>query len=251
MKLTTLIIEDDAMQAASLKKMVEAACPEIAVLDVCYTIPQAEEAIRKMKPHFIFLDIMMEPFTGFDLLNRFVEIDFEVIFTTTYQDFAYKAIKVSAVDFLLKPFGDDELKLAVNKLKERIASTQTLGYLNLLKLNIQKKPEAMQLAIPALTGYRFVEVRQILCVESSGKFNQVFLINGDDFISTITLTEIEKLVPDIMFFRSAKNFIVNLSYVVEYLKTKEKLILKNGKSAPLSRLRKNSFMAAINRFQNF
>jgi DNA-binding LytR/AlgR family response regulator len=116
--------------------------------------------------------------------------------------------------------------------------------------NIQKKPEAMQLAIPVLTGYRFVEVSQILCVESSGKFNQVFLINGDDFISTITLAEIEKLVPDIMFFRSAKNFIVNLSYVIEYLKNQEKIILKNGKSAPLSRLKKNSFFTAINRFQN-
>ncbi len=108
----------------------------------------------------------------------------------------------------------------------------------------------MQLAIPVLTGYRFVEVSQILCVESSGKFNQVFLINGDDFISTITLAEIEKLVPDIMFFRSAKNFIVNLSYVIEYLKNQEKIILKNGKSAPLSRLKKNSFFTAINRFQN-
>ncbi|HCI57332.1 MAG TPA: hypothetical protein DFH96_01015 [Bacteroidetes bacterium] len=249
-KLTSLIIEDDSMQAASLKKMVETACPEITVLDICFTIPQAEAAIRKMKPQFIFLDIMMEPFTGFDLLNRFVEIDFEVIFTTTYQDFAYKAIKVSAVDFLLKPFGEEELKLSVKKLKEKIASKQTMDYLGLLMQNIQKKPEAMQLAIPVLTGYRFVEVSQILCVESSGKFNQVFLINGDDFISTITLAEIEKLVPDIMFFRSAKNFIVNLSYVIEYLKNQEKIILKNGKSAPLSRLKKNSFFTAINRFQN-
>jgi two-component system LytT family response regulator len=79
-----------------------------------------------MKPQFVFLDIMMEPFTGFDLLNRFDEIDFEVIFTTTYQDFAYKAIKISAVDFLLKPFGEEEIKLAVKKLKERITSKQTL-----------------------------------------------------------------------------------------------------------------------------
>ena len=164
MKLTSLIIEDDAMQAASLKKMVEAVCPEISVLDICFTVPQAEVAIRKMKPQFVFLDIMMEPFTGFDLLNRFDEIDFEVIFTTTYQDFAYKAIKISAVDFLLKPFGEEEIKLAVKKLKERITSKQTLEYLNLLKQNIQKKPEAMQVAIPVLTGYRFVEVSQILYV---------------------------------------------------------------------------------------
>jgi len=249
-KLTSLIIEDDAMQAASLKKMVEAVCPEISVLDICFTVPQAEVAIRKMKPQFVFLDIMMEPFTGFDLLNRFDEIDFEVIFTTTYQDFAYKAIKISAVDFLLKPFGEEEIKLAVKKLKERITSKQTLEYLNLLKQNIQKKPEAMQVAIPVLTGYRFVEVSQILYVESSGKFNQVFLINGDDFVSTITLSEIEKMVSDIMFFRSAKHIIVNLSYVNEYLKNQEKIILKNGKSVPLSRLRKSMYLAAVSRYQN-
>ncbi|QQR94669.1 MAG: response regulator transcription factor [Bacteroidota bacterium] len=249
MKLTSLIIEDDAMQAASLKKMVEAVCPEISVLDICFTVPQAEVAIRKMKPQFVFRHYD-GAFTGFDLLNRFDEIDFEVIFTTTYQDFAYKAIKISAVDFLLKPFGEEEIKLAVKKLKERITSKQTLEYLNLLKQNIQKKPEAMQVAIPVLTGYRFVEVSQILYVESSGKFNQVFLINGDDFVSTITLSEIEKMVSDIMFFRSAKHIIVNLSYVNEYLKNQEKIILKNGKSVPLSRLRKSMFLAAVSRYQN-
>ena len=250
MKIATIIVDDDIMQRMHLHQLLTAVAPEINVVANCASVPEAVEAIRILKPQLVLLDIMLHPYTGFDLLDNFIPVEFEVVFTTTFNDYALRAIKVSAVDYLLKPFGQDELLAAIQKVKAKIQAKEKLGYIELLLQNISRPPEKMQYAISTINGYSFVEAGTILAIESGGKFNLIHVFEGEALVTNMSITELENILPEKLFFRSAKNYLINLSSVKEYHKSKEQIVLKNGMSVKLSRLKKEAFLMAMRKYYN-
>src|SRR6187551_693295 len=129
--LKSIIVDDELKSRESLKKMLAAFCQDVEVLDTCQNVAEAVRAIEEFKPDVVFLDVQMQGETGFDLLSTLEDIDFEVIFTTAYSEYALKAIKFSAIDYLLKPIDIDDLKNAVRKIetKQHLHVTDRLKHL--------------------------------------------------------------------------------------------------------------------------
>ena len=243
-KLRAVIIDDEPDSIEALQWELEYYADELAVAAVFTSPEEALSALPALSPDLVFLDIEMPVLNGFDLLKKLEKIDFEVVFTTAYDEFAIKAIQVNALDYLLKPVDETELRRVIRKVQEKHQSTDTQQQFEQLFAYLQtQRPGFPTIALPTLEGLEFVEADDILHCESSSNYTYIYVANGEKFLVSRTLKEVEGMLAGRHFCRVHHSHVVNLKHVRRYVKGKGgELVLKNGKSIPVSRSRKEDLL---------
>lgn len=244
--LTVIIIDDEAKGRMALREKLLAYCPQTIILAEAANGQEALTLIQIHQPQLIFLDIEMPRMNGFEMLNELPEKNFHIIFTTAYDQYAIKAIKYAAFDYLLKPIDIEELKTAIEKIdtKENI---QTKKQVELLQLNMQQpKNKLHKLAIPTLEGLLFYDISDIVHLEANSNYTNIYFTNKKKITASKTLKEFEELLPEDIFFRTHHSYLINLNYIKRYIKGDGGQIeMTNGTFVDVARRKKDEFLKAI------
>lgn len=243
---SVVIVDDEKDQRDHLQGLLKN-FPGITLASSCASVDEGVAAIKKMQPKLIFLDVVMPPKTGFDLLNELKEINFETIFTTSYEQYAIQAFKVSAVDYLLKPFGIADLSNALHKFEERLTLKNSLQHIQTLLHNISNNTSAKtKIALPTLHGYIFVQVGDIIRCESDDMYTTFFFADKSKIVVSKTIGDCEDLLNEYNFFRTHTSHLINMQYVKEYVKGDGGFVkMTDGSTAYVSRRRKDDFLASL------
>ncbi|MBS1948675.1 MAG: response regulator transcription factor [Bacteroidetes bacterium] len=237
--ITATIVDDEPYSCEALSTMLERHCPDITVLDLCYTAASALKSIEEKKPDILFLDIEMPFMNGFQLLEKLRVVDFELIFTTSYDQYAIKAIRFGALDYLLKPIDPEDLIKAVEKAMKRLEhpAPQQVEVL-LQKLN-RPAMAVSKIAIPTIEGLQMILIADIITCSSDSNYTVLSLKNGQKIIASRTLKDIEELLEGYHFARVHHSHLVNLNEVEKYVKDQGGyLIMSNKTNIDVSRSRK-------------
>lgn len=229
-----IIIDDEKRARVNLTLIVKEYCPEVNIVAECENLSQGIKAIRKLQPTIVLLDIEMPGHSGLELLDFFdeSEINFSIIFTTAYNEYAIKAFKFSAVDYLLKPIVPDELVNAIGRVRKLQEKLQDYG---LLKENINNV-HLGKIAVPSGSSLMFLDTDKILFIKGEGAYSEINMEDGLKYLISRNLKNFEDVFQDNpVFFRPHKSYIVNLSHIVSYNKSDGgSLIFKNNQSVPIS-----------------
>ncbi len=232
--MNAIIIEDEKRAQIALQLLLEEYCPQINIVATCDNLPEGIKSIRKHQPKVIFLDIEMPGHSGLELLDFFNEdeINFSIIFTTAYNEYALQAFKLSAVDYLLKPINPSLLESAVNRLEKNLQKQENY---QVLKNNLNSD-SLTKISIPTGNNLIFIEIAKIDYIKGNGSYSEFFCENKIKYLASKNLKNFENILCEIpTFFRVHKSYIVNLSKVVSYTKTDGgRITLKNGIDLPIS-----------------
>ena len=241
-----ILIDDEQESLEALRFDLEEYCPQVEILAMCSDPFEAVEQIKRCNPDLIFLDIEMPGLNGFDLLDRLNQYEFDVIFVTAYDEFAIRAIKVSAMDYLLKPIDEDELMDAVHKVEEKQNRYLSKEHVEILLTNIREEDGRFaKLAIPSNEGLDFILIDNILYCEADGNYTIVHTAK-ERFVITKTLKQIEHLLQNGQFFRTHQSYLVNLNHIRKYMRgSGGEIILSNGSNVQVARARKEALMKRI------
>jgi two-component system LytT family response regulator len=238
-----LILDDEKKGREYLRHLLAEHCPEIETVLMCETIDQAVEGISKNNPDLVFLDIELNKSSGFDLL-RLVPVTFEVIFTTAFESYALKAIKFSALDYLLKPIDPDELKAAVKKASEKRNDPNGKERFVNFHYNATSSPKTKRLALPTQDGLIFINFSEIIRCEANGAYTYFHLKGQDKILVSKNIKEYEELLGDSGFFRVHNSSIVNLEEIKKYVKGDGGyVIMSDDASVDVSKRRKEAFLS--------
>lgn len=237
----TVIIDDEPGAIRTLGALLKWAAEDVEVVAVCGNVPDGVLAINKHRPQLVFLDIEMPEYDGFELLNFFRDIDFEIVFVTAYNEYALKAFEVCAIDYLLKPVDMDKLKASVEKVRKKLGAETMRRRLELLQ-ETWSAQQFGKIALPVTDGFLFVDKSEIVCLEAEGAYTQVWLQNASKVLVSKKIRFFEEtLEGNPYFFRSHRSYIVNINHIGKYSKAENLIILDNGKIVPISRERKAEF----------
>ena len=246
-----ILIDDEEPSIKTLKIIIENYCNnELEIVGTAGTIEEAYAAINDKKPDIIFLDIEMPRGSGFDLLEKFTNPTFEVIFTTGFDQYAITAIKFSALDYLLKPINIEELREAIQKAKDRIEGKNTQQNLKFLIQNLKNpRDKANKIPLPILNGLQFVTISSIIYCEADEDYTYVYMNDGSKITVSKSIKEFEDLLLEYDFFRIHHSFLINRHYIKRYIKGEGGTILtEQGVELSVSRRRKTEFLAWLSNF---
>jgi two-component system LytT family response regulator len=244
--LRSIIIDDEPQNALTLRNDIQTHCPSVDLVAVCHSAKEGIMAIKKEKPDLVFLDIEMPWMNGFEMLEMLDEINFSIIFTTAHDQFAAKAFRLSAVDYLLKPIDAHDLSEAVHKVEIKMGEGSSYNHITNLLRNISQPAADQKIALPQREGYEFVKVSAILYCQAEGAYTKVFLDNKKTMLISRTLGDIEELLPSDLFQRIHHSSLVNISYISQYLRTDGGyVVLGNGEKLAVSKSKKDSLMERL------
>jgi two-component system LytT family response regulator len=235
MKMKAIIVDDEKNAVSMLESKINKISEDVVIIGKAYSVKEAFEVISNTDFDLLFLDIKLRDGTGFSLLQQFSEINFEIIFTTAFNQYAIEAFKVSAVDYLLKPINNDDLSNSILRAKKRLVNKSDELFENLSVLfnqNNQDLPTKM--AIKERGKITFVDIDDVACIKADGVYSEIVLENGQKFITSSNLGYYEKLLNPGKFLRIHRSHIINLSKVSEYLTTDHLVKLDSGQSLPVS-----------------
>ncbi|MEN8800246.1 MAG: LytTR family DNA-binding domain-containing protein [Flavobacteriaceae bacterium] len=241
-----IIIDDEQDAREGLKLSIEKSCPEISILALCETPEIGLKKIHELRPELVFLDVQMPRLSGFDLLEKFEMINFEVIFVTAFDKYAIKAIKFSALDYLLKPVDADELIGAVQKIKDK-QKNKTAHFKSLLS-NVKYNSENLsRLAIPSNNEIILQKTADIVYCEADGNYTILHLADDKKITVSKTLKEFEIILPESDFCRIHHATLVNLAHVTKYVKGEGGYVMVTGRRhLDVSRRKKENLLQALN-----
>ncbi len=241
-----IIIDDEQNCIDSLAFDLRNNCKDVEVAQTCTSPKQGLVAIRKLRPDLVFLDVQMPWMSGFEMLEVLEEINFAIIFTTAFDQFAARAFRLSAIDYLLKPVDTNDLKAAVNKVAEKIAQKSSTANIDNLLHNINKPESKQRIAFAGREGYEFVEIGSIVYAQAEGAYTHVFLNNKRKLVISKTLSDIEEMLPPEHFQRVHHSSLVNLNHVTHFYKTDGGyLVLDTGEKLFVSKSKKESLMERL------
>jgi two-component system, LytTR family, response regulator len=246
----SLIIDDEKHCGENLQWQIKNYCPGIEVSAICYNAEAGLLAIEKEKPQLVFLDVEMPGMSGFEMLETLPGINFDIIFTTAYNQYAIRAIRFGALDYLIKPVDKDELIAAVETFMKR-TQRDSLKQLSALLTHIRKSNDLsfQKIAFPTLHGYELVPLNNIIACESRSNYTCIHLNNGRNMLVSRTLKEIEEMLDMPPFFRVHNSYLVNLQYAVRYNKGEGGfLVLSDDLTVPVSRNKKEELLKIITNF---
>lgn len=241
-----VVVDDEYQARILLVRLIEDNFPEMKVLGQAADVSAAFELIQTTQPDLVFLDIQMRNETGFDLLLRFNDICFDVIFTTAHQEYAIKAFRFNAIDYLLKPIILTELKEAVERVKVKEDPRQNVSISQLIELqqsisNPRKTQE--KITIPTSNGFVLVALPDIMYCEAQNNYTQFHLINNQKITSSYTLKQYHEMLSPYQFFRANRSFLINLNHVKMYKRSEGGIIvMSNDTGIELSQPQKESFL---------
>ena len=242
----SIIIDDEQHCVRALQNDLQKNCPNVELLDSCSSAKEGMLAIKKHKPDLIFLDVEMPWMNGFEMLELLSDVTFSIIFTTAHDEFAAKAFRISAVDYLLKPIDAGDLKIAVQKVEKKMDEGSSLKHISNLLRNIKQPSADQKIALPQREGYEFVEVSSILYCQAEGAYTKVLLDNKKSMLISRTLGDVEELLPPDLFQRIHHSSLVNVSYISQFLRTDGGyVVLKNGEKLSVSKAKKEMLMARL------
>jgi two-component system, LytTR family, response regulator len=241
-----IIIDDEMHCRRTLDILLKEYCPEVQVLEQCDNGENGAEAIKRLGPDLVFLDIEMPHVNGFEMLEQFSEIHFAVIFTTGYDQYAIKAFRFSALDYLLKPINQDELKKAVQKVSQQVHYPLPQQLEILLQKLRQQAPLIHKIALPTMEGLQLISVDSIISCISDSNYTILLLKDKQKITISRTLKETEEILEEHSFLRVHNSNIVNLNEISKYIKGEGGyLIMSDGSAVDVSRSRKESLLKKL------
>jgi two-component system LytT family response regulator len=242
-RITALLVDDEDRSIEHISTLLTQHCPEIEIISTSSHIEDAYEKIIKLKPQVVFLDVNMPPFSGFDLLEKFEELPFQVVFVTAFDYYAIDAIKFSALYYILKPIRIKELRNAIEKI---VKTTNNLNYLDKVNYSsfFEDKNNPNKLIINTHAGKDMVMFDDIYYIESNNTYSTFYLKNDKRITSSRPIKEYEEILKNIGFFRCHKSFLVNVSKVSSLDKKEgDMLSLISNIRIPLASRRKEAFLS--------
>jgi two-component system, LytTR family, response regulator len=245
--LKAIIVDDEEKSRELLSKMVQKYCPGLIVAGMAESASSAVEMINSEKPDLVFLDIELSGESGFDVLNSFPEIHFDVIFTTAYDKYAIKAIKFSALDYLLKPIDSEELTAAVNRLIDKRKSRYSSENLHLLVQSLKKREGGFtKISLPTGNAYEIVNLGDIIRCESDGHYTNFILTGNRKVFVSVGLKYYEDILPEETFIRVHHSHLININHVVRFLKSDGGYaVMSDNSQVEISRRKKDFFLQRL------
>ena len=241
-----IIIDDEMHCLKTLSMLLKEYCPDVQVVKQCDNAEDGIEAVKKLKPDLVFLDIEMPHMNGFEMLEKFSEISFALIFTTGYDQYAIKAFRFSALDYLLKPIEPKELKKAVEKVNRHLQHPLPQQLEILLQKIHSQSPPINKIALPTMEGLQMIPVDSIISCESDRNYSILFLKNKQKIIASRSLKEIEEMLEDYSFARVHHSYLVNLNEVEKYIRGEGGyLLMSDGRTVDVSRSRKEILLKKL------
>ncbi|MFT3934098.1 MAG: LytTR family DNA-binding domain-containing protein [Chitinophagaceae bacterium] len=239
-----IIIDDEEHCLETLSLQLKQFCPGVTVAEQCPSARQGIDAIQKYTPDLVFLDIEMPGMNGFELLEQLPRIDFSIVFTTSYDQYAIKAIRFSALDYLLKPVDPKDLVAAVQKIQQQKQLPLAEQFQLLLAQLKGNRGQLTKTALPTAEGFELVPADEIMHCEASDNYTHIFLKNKKKITACRTLKEIEEQLMDFPhFLRVHHSFMVNLNEVTRYVRGEGGyLIMSDGNTISVSRSRKEALL---------
>lgn len=252
MAITTIIIDDEQNARENLKILLEDFCPDVNVVAEAESAEEARVLIAKHQPDLLFLDINMPNEDGFELLDSIKNKDFSVIFITAHNQFALKALKAGAIDYIEKPIDIEDLQTAVGKISTEDESKGNVDY-NMIKtlLNEYKSDSKSDIiAVPTLSGYEIIKAEDIVHLEADESYTRIFLSDGKKCTSSMTIARYEKVLDTNVFFRVHKSHIINTRHHLKEFNRHDGnvAIMDTGEAIPVARRKLSGFINAIKTF---
>jgi two-component system, LytTR family, response regulator len=244
--INAIIIDDEKNALEVLEMQIEQFCDNVNILAKANGGVKGIDAIKKYNPDLVFLDIEMPHKNGFDVLTETKQYNYDVIFTTAYDEFAIKAFKYSAIDYLLKPIDIVELQQAIDKVSSKNEKTNSLEQkMNLLFSQLQPHSAIItnKIALPVNDGMQFFEPDEIVRCESDSNYTHIYLTSGKKITVAKTLKEVEENITGTPFYRIHQSHLINMNHVGKLIKGESAyVIMKDGSSITISRNKKEGFM---------
>jgi len=247
MSTRVLIIDDELQSRLLIRKLLSDHYPAWQIKEA-ETVATAIETTRDFSPQLVFLDVQMRNETGFDFLDKVDKINFGIVFTTAHSEFAVKAFRYSALDYLVKPLDTEEFISAVNKASQRLQTqlpeeNERIEYLKQLK-GTQKVPE--KLIIPTAEGFLFVNVNDILYCHALSNYTEFYFAGKKKLLSSYTLGYYAELLSEHNFFRIHRSYLVNLAHIKMYKRGDGGVVIMNdGEEIEVSRNNKDAFLKML------
>lgn len=246
--INAVIVEDEKKSRETLIGLLDRYCKDIKVVAEADGYKSGLEAISKNNPHVVFLDIQMPDGSGFKLLEDISKINFEIVFTTAYDQFAIKAIKYSALDYLLKPIVPEELISAVEKVKLKKTRGSSSKNVNVLLDNINNaEQQVKRIVLSTAQKMHIIEIDNIIRCESDNYYTLFFFTDKTKLLISKTLKEHEELLSDHNFIRPHKSHLINLKHIKSFNRSGGGFIVMNDESKiPVSRRKREKVIDIIN-----
>jgi len=246
--INALIIDDEQASIDRLTDLLNKNFESDVLISGYYkTVEEGIGAIEKLNPDLVFLDVQINSKTGFDLLKQLKEINFEVIFTTAYDQYAVQAFKFSAIDYLLKPVALEELKQAIHKFEQKISYTKTSEKFDVLFHNLKNiQGSSKRICVPVINGLMVIQVSDIIHCESDSNYTTIFMKGNQKLLVAKTLKEFDEMLTDYNFFRVHHSHLINLNCIKSYNKGKGGYVtMTDNSSIEVSTRRKEEFLKRL------
>lgn len=235
-----IIIDDEEEGRSTLTNMLHNFCKNVKVVAEADSVLTGIEIIQKNECDILFLDIQLQDGTGFDILEKTDRHDFKIIFVTAYDQYAIKAFKFSAFDYLLKPIDPEQLIETVKKIESNKSSE---NYTDEVKTLISNQKKIKTIALPSFEGIRFIKMNNIIRCESESNYTKFFLASKEEILITKTLKEYDELLSTMNFCRVHQSHLINMNHVDRYIKGEGgTIIMTDGSEIEVSRRKKDEFL---------
>jgi two-component system, LytTR family, response regulator len=243
----TVLIDDETDSIRVLQKLLETYCPQVEVVGTAEGVESGLAVIQATGPDLLLLDIEMTEGNAFDLLNQVRPLTFQVIFVTAFDNYAIRAFKYSAVDYLLKPVDIDELVSAVRRVAERSQQRNIIDQMQVFLDNMGTYSLAQQkMAVPTVDGLIFINLREVVRLEAKSSYTQINLENGEVVMATKTIKDYEEILPETLFCRIHNSHIINLQKIEKYHKGRGGyVILEDGSEIEVASRRRQEFLRRL------
>jgi len=235
MPLRTIIIDDEPDSVKLLQLQLTRYCPHVEVVSSYTSTVKALDAIKTLMPDLLFLDIEMPVMNGFEMLDKVLHMNFSLVFVTAYNQFALKAFRFNALDFLVKPIDTNELIEAVAKAEHRRKPTST--QLTMLQKQLRGAP-VTKIAIPGQNGVSFIDLNEIVFVEASNNYSKLVLTDKRIFLISKTLKDVQEVLEEEHFLRVHRQYVINLNHVKQFNRNEGVLTMVDGEHIPVARNQK-------------
>ena len=245
-----VLIDDEKNALEMMEWLLRTYCPEVEIAAMCNSAEQGIQAIHLHQPDVVFLDIEMPRMNGFDMLEQFDKLFFDVVFCTAYDQFAIKAFKYAALNYLLKPVDPEDLRTTINRIKER-KSVPVKEQFNLLLQNIREtvKSTPQRIALTTGDGLIFVPTADIIFCEADSNYTHVILAGGKKIVVSKVLKEIDEALSGPDFYRVHSSFLININRIKKFVRGDGGyIVMDNDAQITISRSRKEEFMDLFSRF---
>ena len=245
-KQRTILIDDEINSLDILEYELQSINEDIEVIAKCTDARKAVDLIDNMQPDLVFLDIEMPWLSGFEVLDRLNYTDFNLIFVTAYNQYAIKAFKYFAFDYLLKPVSSRELDKTLQRIKNRNVKLQSTELINIIKALKHEGLKSVRVPFPTLKGVEFYSVDEIIHCKADSNYTEIYTTNGKKVVISKTLKSIEYMLDNPSFLRVHQSHLINLDYLTSYIKEEGGYLkMSNNNIVPLSRSKRASFFELI------